>query len=141
MPVFIYKSMNYAIAPTICELFNSSILEGISPKNLKLAEFIAIYKTGSKSTVTNYRPISLFPTMSKIFEKLINTRLKHHFELTYYCMEIKLDLGPKAAHLTDITISRRMLRLDQFQTTSTFLDLSKALDNIPQPYFLTCQRL
>lgn len=54
------------IIPTLVEAINMSLNEGISPDALKLAIVIPLFKNGSKIEVTNYRPISLIPTLSKI---------------------------------------------------------------------------
>ena len=41
------------------------------PELLKYAEVVPIYKSGKKSDVNNYRPISLLSPFSKIFESLV----------------------------------------------------------------------
>ena len=38
---------------------------------LKIAKIIAIYKKGNKYSIQNYRPISLLPVISTLFEKII----------------------------------------------------------------------
>ena len=48
---------------------------GIFPDVLKIARVIPLYKAESRSDISNYRPISLLPVFSKIFEKLIHSRL------------------------------------------------------------------
>ena len=42
---------------------------------LKHADVIPIFKTGSSTDINNYRPISILPLLSKIFEKCIYSRL------------------------------------------------------------------
>jgi hypothetical protein len=59
----------------IAELFNHIISEGQYPDMLKMATVIPIHKTGSRSDIKNFRPISLLPTLDKIFEHLIYDRL------------------------------------------------------------------
>jgi len=56
-------------------IINSSFSQGIFPSSLKTAKVVPIHKGGSKSEVTNYRPISLLCTFSKIYEKLMHSRV------------------------------------------------------------------
>ena len=50
-------------------LFNQSIAQGIFPQPLKNAKVIPIHKGDSILEISNYRPISLLPIFSKVFEK------------------------------------------------------------------------
>ena len=42
---------------------------------MKIAEILPLFKSGARSVVGNYRPISLLPIFSKIFEKIIHKKL------------------------------------------------------------------
>ena len=53
---------------------------GIFPQILKTAKVVPIHKSGSKSDVSNYRPISLLSTFSKIYEKIMYSRLTSFFD-------------------------------------------------------------
>ena len=57
---------------------------GIFPDGLKYAVFKPILKNGDKSDVSNYRPISLLPAFSKVFEKVIYVRLYHTLLIITY---------------------------------------------------------
>ena len=48
------------------------------PERLKFSLIKPVYKNGDKSSPSNYRPISLLPAFSKIFEKVIYKRLFDH---------------------------------------------------------------
>ena len=56
-------------------IINSSFSSGVFPAELKVAKVIPIHKAGSKTDVSNYRPISLLSCFSKIFEKLMHSRM------------------------------------------------------------------
>ena len=60
-------------------LFVSSLTAGIFPEGCKKANIIPVHKKESKNCLKNYRPISLLPIFSKIFEKLIFNALFHFF--------------------------------------------------------------
>ena len=55
---------------------------GIFPDAFKLSivELIPLYKKGDSSLLVNYQPISLLPTISKIFEKVIHDQLYEYFD-------------------------------------------------------------
>ena len=59
----------------LTQVINASFEDGIFPDQLKLAKVVPIYKGGAKTDVSNYRPISLLSAFSKIFEKLVHTRI------------------------------------------------------------------
>jgi hypothetical protein len=50
---------------------------GIFPTQLKYCQIIPIFKKGSKTDISNYRPISLLASFSKVFEKVIYKRLHY----------------------------------------------------------------
>lgn len=79
----IVKLGGTVISKVIALLFNESLNQGIFPNVLKLGKVIPIRKGDSLFEVSNYRPISLLPIISRIFEKLMYSRLitflnKHH---------------------------------------------------------------
>ena len=67
------------LAPSITYLINKSIDSSCFPSQLKIAKIFPIHKSGRKSDPSNYRPISILPTISKLFEKHINTHLMGFF--------------------------------------------------------------
>jgi len=59
----------------ICnKIFSSAIFPG----KLKYAVIKPLFKSGDRSDVSNYRPISLIPAFSKVFEKVLYVRKKQH---------------------------------------------------------------
>ena len=75
IPEFIYKIVAPLISPTVSMLFNNSLSEDIFPECFKTTKIIWIFKSGDSNSTVNYRPISMLPFLSKIFEKLMCDRL------------------------------------------------------------------
>ena len=79
---FILKGVISSIADPLAHIFNASIFSGVFPEQMKIAKVIPLFKKGDKLDPSNYRPISLLSTLSKILEKLIFKRtmnfLKNH---------------------------------------------------------------
>jgi hypothetical protein len=74
-------------------LINMSIASGIVPSALKMAKVIPIHKAGDKDDYGNYRPISILPTFSKIYEKVIHKRLYSYFLKNSILLIVNMDLG------------------------------------------------
>lgn len=61
---------------TLADAINNSFVKGTFPSSsLKLARVIPLYKGGDSESASNFRPISLLPTLSKIVEKLVKSRM------------------------------------------------------------------
>ena len=52
---------------------------GIFPDAFKVAKIIPIFKKGDSYLLVNYRPISLSPTISKVFGKVIHDQMYEYF--------------------------------------------------------------
>ena len=72
---FKIKCPSYHFLDLFC---NKSLSSGVFPERLKYVTIKPVYKKGDKLLDTNYRPISLLTSFSKIFEELIYSRLYKH---------------------------------------------------------------
>ena len=50
------------------------------PNQLKNADVSPVLKKGDATDVTNYRPVSVLPAVSKIYERVLHIQLSGHFE-------------------------------------------------------------
>ena len=73
--VYMLKFSQNILSYPISLLINKSFLEGIFPDVFKRADVIPVYKKGDKKDINNYRPISLLPLFSKIYERCIANRV------------------------------------------------------------------
>ena len=60
-------------------LFHKCLKEGVFPDSFKIAQVIPLFKGGDRQDLNCYRPISLLPTISKIFERILATRVINFF--------------------------------------------------------------
>jgi len=84
----------------LCSYFNSSQLNyicngtlftGVFSDRQKYATIRPLFKRGNKDDIDNYRPISILTSFSKIFEKVLQTRLLKH--LTDHNILVKEQYG------------------------------------------------
>jgi len=68
------------VSPYLAVLFSYSFELDIFPDCLKIAKVILLHKSGARTELTNYRPISLLSCFSKILEKLICIRILNFFD-------------------------------------------------------------
>jgi hypothetical protein len=68
------------LATPLCKIFNSSLVTGSIPIQLKTAKVIPLFKSGDRELLDNYRPISLLSVFSKVLEKAVCHRLVAHME-------------------------------------------------------------
>ena len=71
LPAFIMKQCSKLYIKPLCHVLSLSIRQGVFPNELKLAKVLPIYKSDDKRQLKNYRPISVLPFISKIFEKVV----------------------------------------------------------------------
>lgn len=62
------------ISPYLTHIFNKCISNAVFPRGMQFARVSVIYKKGDKNQFGNYRPISILPIFSKLFEKIIHRR-------------------------------------------------------------------
>ena len=75
LPVHIFKICEVFFSTCLLEIANLSFRTGIIPELCKVAKVIATFKTEDPLLCQNYRPISLLTIYSKMFEKLLYTRM------------------------------------------------------------------
>ena len=96
IPVFILQSSNLFFADKLSSIINLSFETGTFPDLCKVAKVIPIYKKDNPLLCVNYRPISLLPVFSKIFEKSIYSRMYAY--LTENNMIYNRQFGFRANH-------------------------------------------
>lgn len=124
----------------ISYLVNLSYETGVFPDIFKTATVCPIYKTGDKSLPTNYRPISLLSSLSKILEKLTNNRLTKYAEKNGYFNDNQF--GFRSHRSTDDAVLNLTNKITAYldnkvKCLGVFLDLQKAFDTVSIPIMIS----
>ena len=129
---FLKKILEIITSP-LTHIIKQSLCTGIFPDRLKIAKVIPLFKKGDQHVLDNYRPISLLPVISKIFEKIVFNHLYKYF--TDNNLFYNSQYGFRSLHSTELAslelIDRVFQYLDRGKLPlSIFLDLSKAFDTL-----------
>ena len=108
-------------------LYNNSLSEGIFPECFNAAKIIPIFKSGDSNSTANYRPISMLPFLSKMFEKLMCARLDSYLKsINILCTNQFGSKTPKTSDATIEFLDHVYSSLDKKQSTiAVYLDFSK----------------
>ena len=80
IPTNVLRSLAKEICIPLADSINSAILNGKFPSELKMDNLMPIFKQDDSFEKANCSPISLFPSLSKVYEKLIYQQLNTFFE-------------------------------------------------------------
>ena len=109
-----------------------SVKQGEYPLLLKFNNVVPIYKSeGDKSFVESYRPISIQPVISKIFERIVNRALRRHIE--QFICEQQHGFTSARSTVTNLLCYKDFISAaldDGVQVHSVYTDLCKAFDRI-----------
>jgi hypothetical protein len=133
------KAEKFAFARILKPLINESIVKGVFPDCLKTATVIPIFKKGNTDDLNNYRPISLLPVMSKVFEKVLNNQLTSIIENGFIDDN---QFGFRKAHSTEDALVKfaDMVQKElaaSKHVVSVFVDVSKAFDSCDHGILIT----
>ena len=128
------------IAAPLAQLFNYTFLFGIFPASLKIAKIVLMYKSGDKSYISNYRPISILSPISKILKKLIYVRSINFFNK--HSVLLPMQDGFRVNHLASHALTDVLTLLygninDENYNALLLLDLKKAFDTVNHKTLLT----
>ena len=127
------KSIKNEISRSLTLIINQSLTTGIFPEALKISKVKPLFKNGDTNLLSNYRPISLLPTISKIFERVLHDQLYQYFLDNNLMAEEQY--GFRKQHSTELAtvklIDNIISEMDMHKTPiAIFIDLSKAFDTL-----------
>jgi hypothetical protein len=132
--VLILKSLPPIGIKYLTQLFNSALFLGYFPDQWKVAQIILLLKPGkSPYALQSYRPISLLPVVSKVFEKLLLPRILPLVATNNLIPDHQFGFRKlhSTINQTHRVVQRIHTALDSKQYCSTaFLDISQAFDKV-----------
>ena len=98
-----------SIVTPVTIMINNSFHPSEFPDPLKVAEVAPIHKKNSTLEKGNYRPVSILPVISKIYERSINAQLSDFFGYIsiHICQLLDPGMVPKAHCLKLLRIGKR----------------------------------
>ena len=126
------RSLAKEICIPLTDCINSPILNGKFPSELKMAGVIPIFKKDDPFEKANYRPISLLPSLSKVYEKLIYQQLNAFFENKQSPLLCRFRSRYSTQHpLLNLIHKWHSCRDNSGVVGTILMDLSKAVDCLP----------
>ena len=133
------KLCPHVLATPLSFIINKAIDEGTFPNPWKSARVIPTHKHGKKSSVENYRPVSILPSFSKILETVLKNSLTSYLERNNILPDsqfgFRQGLSTQEALIAlehDIKRAKR----DKLACGALFFDLSAAFDTIDRDILL-----
>lgn len=134
IPNIVLKKLTNKALTYLTIIFNAALLIGYFPRAWKLAEIIVFHKPNKpKHLPSSYRPISLLPTLSKLFEKVIHHRICKFTFQNKIIPDFQFGFRPKhsTTHQLQRVTESIIKGFEEKQYTATvFLDIAQAFDTV-----------
>jgi len=133
IPTFVFKRAAHLLVDSLTLLINKSFNHGVFPSCLKFAQVVPVHKGGPANCIDNYRPISILPMLSKIFEKCMYVRLVRFLD------KFNLLSGSQFGFRSGSNTCKAILKFMEFiycaldekcHSIGMFIDLRKAFDTV-----------
>ena len=129
IPIELLKYAPDTLYELLAELFNRCLKGENIPEIWKIGHIINIHKKGDKNNCTNYRGITILNTLSRVYGKVLKTRI----ETSYEDQEEQNGFRAGRSCIDGIFSLRQLIdkRLARnLETHLVFIDLEKAYDSV-----------
>ena len=135
----VIKAVAAELSGSLSRLFNCCMREGHYPACFKVAKVIPVFKSEDPTQFSNYRPVSVLPILSQVFEKVLKARLVEFFDKQKVI--IPSQYGFRAGHSTDMAILDMVEKVrsawaNKKLALGVFIDLKKAFDTVDHKILL-----
>ena len=144
VPCKLLKLASSIIGPSLTKIFNSCIKTETFPDEWKIAKVTPIFKKGSKSDLNNYRPISVLPIVSKLFEKIIYQQLYDYLDKNEFLNIYQFGFRSLHSTMTALleTTNNWSINIHNGLLNGVlYTDLKKAFDAIDQFCYVNLQAM
>ena len=131
LPPSIMKQLANEYVIPLTHLINLSIVQGDFPSELKLAKVLPIYKSEEEHFTQNYRPISVLPYFSKIYERAIYNHLMQYINSNdiLYDKQFGFRKGHSTSHAIINLVEKVSKALDTGKiVVGVYIEIRKAFD-------------
>ena len=134
IPTRILKQFASELATPLAHIFELSLRGGTLPDDWREAEITPIFKSGDKSSPSNYRPISLTSVCCKILEHIICSNVHQHLEAHNLLSTSQHGFRRRCStetQLVSVLQDWKNLMRREVCVDTIFLDFAKAFDTVP----------
>ena len=121
------------ISGVLARLFQLSIDKGCFPDSWKIAQVVPLHKKDELTNPNNYRPVSLLPCISKVFEKLVFNHVHQYLRDNNLITEKQSGFSPGDSTINQlINVCHNIYSAfdNGDEVIGVFLDFSKAFDTV-----------
>ena len=133
------KTVTKFISKPLTLLCNISMTTGVFPRELKVADIIPLFKSGTTLCVNNYRPISILPVFSTVYEKIMFYGLSEYLKMQNIVCSNQFGFREKhSSYMALITVVDRLSEAlgNGGTVIGLFRDFSKAFDTVDHEILL-----
>ena len=133
IPARVLKISAEIISPSLTWIFNLCIKTGVYIDDWKKAWVVPIFKSEDRKKCENYRPISILPIISKIFERSVFNQLYEFLNANYLLSKHQFGFRPKYSTLAALIqmCDAWYENMDNGELNGVvFIDIRKAFDSI-----------
>ena len=133
IPPIVLKNCASVLAPCLVKLFRLCLSTSTFPSCWKFAHVQPVPKKGDRSNPSNYRPIALISTLSKVFESILNRKIQKHLSAFDLLSDRQYGFrkGRSTGDLLSLLTESWSSSFRSFgETFAVALDISKAFDRV-----------